>query len=172
MSRPVLLVAVVVVVALVSAVYYYHAGSKPAAGGMESLGDESIASLVSGAPGSLSVSVDALSGSGRIKVEYTCVGGSRAPRITVSNLPGEARATALIMYDPDAPKGTFIHWLALLPATQHRIEIPSQDMVLGLNSAGQEGYFPPCPPAGDKPHRYYFLVLALDHNPSLPEESH
>jgi len=85
---------------------------------------------------------------GRIPKAYTCDGSGRKPRI-VARTPGRAKDAAIVMTDPDAPGGTFVHWTSWDGATE------------GTNSFGKRGYGPPCPPKGDRPHRYVITVYAL-----------
>lgn len=84
---------------------------------------------------------------GRIPTRYTCDGADTAPVVGVSR-PAGARQIAWVMTDPDAPGGTFVHWTHWGNAD-------------GTNSFGKQGYGGPCPPSGDKPHRYVFTVYAL-----------
>ena len=122
---------------------------------------------LSGAPRSLTVETPMLS-SGRIPEEYTCYGGARPPTVAIRGVPGEARSVAIIMYDPDAPHGIFIHWLAYVNTTGNTTVTLKPGLgVEGRNSAGKPGYYPPCPPAG-KPHRYILVAVALDRSPGLP----
>jgi Raf kinase inhibitor-like YbhB/YbcL family protein len=97
----------------------------------------------------------------RVPVELTCDGADRAPEIAVSDPPKGTRSFALIMDDPDAPRGTFTHWLAY--------DIPVDDGVLRAakgktlkNDFGRTGYGGPCPPRGHGAHRYFFTVYAVD----------
>jgi phosphatidylethanolamine-binding protein (PEBP) family uncharacterized protein len=78
---------------------------------------------------------------------YTCDGDNVTPRIAASGARGAAQL-AIVMTDPDAPGGTFVHWTAW-GARQ------------GRNSFGKVGYDGPCPPKGDRPHRYVITVYAL-----------
>lgn len=92
---------------------------------------------------------------------YTCDGDNISPPLTISGAPEGTRTMALVVDDPDAPSGTFDHWVAfdIEPAT----EIPEGIDRLGtagVNSAGETGYTGPCPPSGT--HRYFFRVYALD----------
>lgn len=96
-----------------------------------------------------------------IPVEHTCDGADTPPTLEVSELPPGTRSFALIMDDPDAPKGTFTHWLAYnIPAGDGSLDVQSG---LSLkNGFGRAGYGGPCPPHGHGPHRYYFRVFAID----------
>lgn len=105
----------------------------------------------------LLVEVDAIRDDGVIRPEFTCVGSNKVPRVTVKGV-GEG-IIALIIYDPDAPGGTFIHWTALARSNRGSVEFPRDAVVEGVNDFGQVGYGGPCPPRGDKPHRYVFLAL-------------
>ncbi|HSD32679.1 MAG TPA: YbhB/YbcL family Raf kinase inhibitor-like protein, partial [Gemmatimonadales bacterium] len=72
------------------------------------------------------------------------------------------RAFALIMDDPDAPGGTWVHWVLFnLPATATALPESEASGVQGKTNSGQAGYGGPCPPPG-KPHRYFFKLYALD----------
>ncbi|HVZ56337.1 MAG TPA: YbhB/YbcL family Raf kinase inhibitor-like protein [Chitinophagaceae bacterium] len=98
---------------------------------------------------------------GAIPVKYTCDGENISPPLDIAGIPAEALSLAIIVEDPDAPGGTWNHWLAWnLPVTHHLREnrIHGEE---GLNSFQQVGYGGPCPPPG-KPHRYQFKVYALD----------
>jgi len=136
-------------------------------GGGGELADPRMEALVKGAPRTLEVSVDAIGSDGRFLPEYTCDGADKPPRVTVRGVPENARAVALIMYDPDAPIGTFIHWLLVAKASGGEIVLTSGSGVEGRNDFRRTGYGGPCPPRGHGEHRYYFLVLALDDEPNL-----
>lgn len=91
---------------------------------------------------------------------YTCEGDNINPPLEIYNAPDGTQSIAIIMDDPDAPKGLFTHWVAWnLPPD---IEVPEgrEHNMNGTNSAGKAGYYGPCPPDGI--HRYYFRVYALD----------
>lgn len=103
---------------------------------------------------------------GHIPLQYTCEGENINPPLIVSDVPDGTRSLALIMEDPDAPKGTFYHWVAWNIVPNEPIaenSIPGQS---GINSFGKTGYGGPCPPSGT--HRYYFKVFALDSMLDLP----
>jgi Raf kinase inhibitor-like YbhB/YbcL family protein len=107
-------------------------------------------------------------GFSQIPVDYTCEGRDISPKIEIREL--NATSIAMIVDDPDAPSGTFTHWVIwnIEPMDSIPAEIPN-DVVLmkpikavqGTNSGGTIGYMGPCPPKG-KPHRYYFKVYGLD----------
>jgi len=106
---------------------------------------------------------------------YTCSGDNSSPDLAWSGLPGGTQSLALIVEDPDAPPGTFIHWVAYnlppalagLAAGQPKTASLSEGNQ-GINSFSKIGYDGPCPPPGTPPHRYYFRFFALDASPDLP----
>ncbi len=104
-----------------------------------------------------------------IPVRYTCDGANVSPPLSWSGAPSHTRAFVLIVDDPDAPMGTWLHWLIYdIPATTHELAEGASDVgVVGLNSWQQPGYGGPCPPPG-KPHRYFFRLYALDSPLNLP----
>lgn len=98
-----------------------------------------------------------------IPARHTCEGEDRSPPLEWSNPPEGTRALALIVDDPDAPGGTFTHWLAwgIDPAAGGLGEgerAPAE----GRNDFGSVGYRGPCPPPGHGRHRYRFRLFALD----------
>jgi Raf kinase inhibitor-like YbhB/YbcL family protein len=98
-----------------------------------------------------------------IPLRHTCDGGDVAPRLTWKGLPAGTRSLALIMDDPDAPRGTFTHWVVCdIPADAAELGEGSTLGSQGRNSFGRSGYGGPCPPPGDDPHRYRFTLYALD----------
>jgi Raf kinase inhibitor-like YbhB/YbcL family protein len=93
--------------------------------------------------------------------EFTCDGNDAPPAITVTDPPPAAKSFAVIMDDPDAPKGTFTHWLAYdIPVDGNALRATAGKTL--ENDFGRKGYGGPCPPPGHGPHRYYFTVYALD----------
>jgi Raf kinase inhibitor-like YbhB/YbcL family protein len=97
-----------------------------------------------------------------IPPEYTCRGAGQPPPLAWRGVPAEATSLALVVSDPDAPVGTFIHWVVYdLPAGDG--ELTAEMMPAGVregdNSAGGKGWYPPCPPSGK--HRYRFTIFAL-----------
>lgn len=106
----------------------------------------------------------------RIPVEYTCDGDDISPPLTIEGVSDRAVSMAIIMDDPDAPIGTFTHWVAwnIPPVNQIPENIPKDrsvsqpvKMLQAKNDFGRYGYGGPCPPKG-KPHRYFFKVYVLD----------
>ncbi|HXK35279.1 MAG TPA: YbhB/YbcL family Raf kinase inhibitor-like protein [Candidatus Paceibacterota bacterium] len=107
--------------------------------------------------------------SGLIPSTYTCDGADINPPLVVSGVPKEAKSLVLIMDDPDAPMGTWDHWVVFnIPPDLATIEEGSEPTgVKGLNSSQKTGYSGPCPP--DREHRYFFKLYALDVLLSLKE---
>jgi len=96
-----------------------------------------------------------------IDARFTCDGADVAPALVWSGVPGDARQLALAFEDPDAPGGTFTHWLVygLDPKLTH---IPGDPRAReGENDFGRTGYGGPCPPEGHE-HEYVLRLLALD----------
>ena len=94
---------------------------------------------------------------------YTCDGEDLAPELTVSEVPNEAKELVLIVDDPDAPMGTWVHWLVYnMPANTTKIEAKNlpQGSKQGITDFGRTGWGGPCPPSGT--HRYFFKLYALD----------
>lgn len=98
-----------------------------------------------------------------IPPRHTCDGDDVSPRLTWSGAPAGTRSLALVMDDPDAPRGTFTHWVVYdIPSSATELGEGSTVATQGRNSFGRTGYGGPCPPPGDKPHRYRFTLYALD----------
>ncbi len=101
-----------------------------------------------------------------IPKQHTCEGADLSPALEWSGEPAGTKSFALIADDPDAPVGTWNHWLLYdLPASVHAIAQgfkPGQAGLSGTNDFGKQGYGGPCPPKGHGPHRYFFKLYALD----------
>lgn len=105
-----------------------------------------------------------------IPVKYTCDGENSAPPLRWDDAP-QARSFVLIVDDPDAPGGTFTHWVLYdIPGTQRELPEGLSNVgalgTPGMNDFSKVGYGGPCPPRGKGPHRYFFTLYALD-TPSL-----
>jgi Raf kinase inhibitor-like YbhB/YbcL family protein len=98
---------------------------------------------------------------GDIPTRFTCDGDDLSPALTILDIPPDAVSLALVMDDPDAPRGTWDHWVAydIAPLEQVPENVASLGTP-GTNSWGRTGYGGPCPPSGT--HRYIFTVYALD----------
>ena len=99
-----------------------------------------------------------------IPTECTCDGANTPPPLAWSGAPGETESFALIMDDPDAPGGTFTHWLLydLSPQTARFDASTATSAKTLRNDFGRAGYGGPCPPRGHGAHRYRFTLHALD----------
>jgi Raf kinase inhibitor-like YbhB/YbcL family protein len=99
-----------------------------------------------------------------IPQKYSCDGENVSPPLEWHGIPDSAKSIALICDDPDAPSGTFTHWVLYdIPATTTRLREGAADTgKAGLNSFRKIGYGGPCPPPKDAAHRYVFHVYALD----------
>ncbi|HSB12113.1 MAG TPA: YbhB/YbcL family Raf kinase inhibitor-like protein [Blastocatellia bacterium] len=116
----------------------------------------------------LAVTSSAFKDAEAIPTRYTCDGENTSPALNWSGMPDGTKSLALICDDPDAPAGTWVHWVLYglpptvaglpegMPATQN-----TQGALQGTNDFGSIGYGGPCPPSG-KPHRYFFKLYALD----------
>lgn len=106
----------------------------------------------------------------KIPTENTCDGQNTCPELNIADVPKEAKSLVLIMDDPDAPAGTFVHWVAWnIHRDTKKIEKDSKAGVEGRGTSGRTGYHGPCPPPGHGPHRYFFRLYALDTELSLEE---
>jgi Raf kinase inhibitor-like YbhB/YbcL family protein len=117
----------------------------------------------------MNISSNAFTNAGNIPEKYTCNGQDVSPELQISGIPSGAKSLALIMDDPDAPNGTYTHWIVFNIKPDVKI-IPEIGPIPGLqakNSAGLRQYKGPCPPSGV--HRYYFKIYALD-TMLVPEE--
>jgi len=117
-----------------------------------------------GTPQKLTVTSSAFSANSAIPDEYTCAGSDVSPQLAWSNTPATAKSVAILVEDPDAPKGTVVHWLVtgIDPAMSaiSRGSVP-EGATQAKNEKGATAYMGPCPPAG-APHHYHFHVYALD----------
>jgi len=111
----------------------------------------------------LKLSSQAFNPSALIPAKYTCDGQDVNPPLLIENIPAETKSLALIVDDPDAPAGTWVHWVVwnISPATseikEHSLPSGAQE---GMTDFRRRGYGGPCPPSGT--HRYFFKLYALD----------
>jgi hypothetical protein len=99
--------------------------------------------------------------------KFTCDGDETNPALTIENIPDNAKSLALIIDDPDAPAGTFAHWVVFDIPVSNTISENSVPGIQGVNTSGTNSYASPCPPRGT--HRYFFKVYALDAMLNLEE---
>jgi Raf kinase inhibitor-like YbhB/YbcL family protein len=115
--------------------------------------------------GSIRVTSPAFANGGAISSEYTCEGRSISPPLSWSAPPTDAKSIAVIVEDPDAPGGTYEHFVLFnLPPSERSLpsqsSVPSTKGLVARNSGNGTGFAPICPPSGR--HHYRFQVLALD----------
>lgn len=116
----------------------------------------------------MTMTSSAFAAGAKIPAKYTCDGESLSPPLQWDASPSGTQSLALIVDDPDAPSGTFVHWviyglppaLRALPEGVSMDELPATGGLNGKNGAGSLGYTGPCPPGGV--HHYFFRLYALD----------
>ncbi len=122
-----------------------------------------------GSPMSFSISSQSFPANANIPRKFTCQGADVSPELSWQNLPAGTKSIALIADDPDAPAGTWTHWIlfnlppdvsSLPEGTPKDDQLPN-GALQGRNDFRKVGYNGPCPPVG-KPHRYFFKMYALD----------
>ena len=101
--------------------------------------------------------------------KYTCKGEGINPALIIEEIPSGAISLALILDDPDAMSGAFVHWVVFDIQVINKIKQDSSPGVEGLNDANKIGYIGPCPPKGTGVHRYFFKLYALDRKLNLKE---
>jgi Raf kinase inhibitor-like YbhB/YbcL family protein len=122
-----------------------------------------------GAPMSLELKSPDFAAGSTIPKQFTCEGADISPALAWNAPPLATQSFALIADDPDAPVGTWVHWVIFnLPANLRNLsqnfpksEQSADGSLQGRNDFGKIGYGGPCPPSG-KPHRYFFKLYALD----------
>ena len=115
------------------------------------------------------ITTTAFSNAGAIPKNHTCDGPDLSPPLTWKDAPAGTQSLALIADDPDAPSGTWVHWVIYnlpsttkeLPEGVQKTEKLPDGTLQGRNDFRKIGYGGPCPPPG-KPHRYFFKLYALD----------
>lgn len=121
----------------------------------------------------MKISSSAFGNNSTIPKKYTCEGQDINPPLQFDEIPPETKSLALIMDDPDAPMGTWVHWV-VWNISPNTLKIAENDVpqaaVLGINDSRKLEYGGPCPPPG-KPHRYFFKLYALDIVISLKQGS-
>jgi Raf kinase inhibitor-like YbhB/YbcL family protein len=102
-----------------------------------------------------------------IPTRFTCDGADINPSLVIAGIPAEAQSLALIVDDPDAPGGPWVHWVVYNIPVVSRIDEGSIPGTQGINDFGRKNYGGPCPPYGT--HRYFFKIDALDTELALGE---
>ncbi|MET8579874.1 YbhB/YbcL family Raf kinase inhibitor-like protein [Streptomyces collinus] len=122
----------------------------------------------------LTVTSPAYADGGTVPPRFTCDGDDVSPPLALGAVPARTASLALVLRDPDAPHGTFTHWLAwdIAPGTARLLagERPP-GATQGRNGFGRTGYGGPCPPRGDRPHHYVLTVYATDRAPRLSPDA-
>jgi len=108
----------------------------------------------------LTITSPAFKNNGSIPDKYTCDGTNTNPELNISGVPENAKSLALIVDDPDAPSGTFVHWVMWNIPVSSKIEENSVGGMQGKNGKNENKYTGPCPPRGT--HHYHFKMYALD----------
>jgi Raf kinase inhibitor-like YbhB/YbcL family protein len=126
-------------------------------------------------PAKLTVRSPAFAENAQIPVEYSCKGRNVPPPLRWQNVPAGTQSLALVVDDPDAPSGLYVHWVVtgIPPSTTEIGEGPvPHGASVSLNSSGKAEYFGPCPPAHTGVHHYRFQLYALNKpltlSPSTP----
>ena len=173
------LVMLIIVLGIVTVREYHPIGSATVALASSSISTpgKAIPKLVAGDPSatlancptptpgntSMTISSPAFGNCQMIPQIYTCDGQNINPSLIFSNIPQGTKSLALLVDDPDAPNGIWVHWIVfnISPTTTKIAEnsVPSES-TLGTTSFGKTGYGGPCPPSGT--HRYFFKLYALD----------
>ncbi|HEY8400932.1 MAG TPA: YbhB/YbcL family Raf kinase inhibitor-like protein [Cytophagaceae bacterium] len=117
----------------------------------------------------MKISSPAFENEGKIPSVYTCDGANINPPLRVNNIPNGTKSLAIIMEDPDAPGGTFTHWVTWNISPHESLPEASAQGVEGVNDFNKYHYGGPCPPSGR--HNYIFKVYALDRDMYLSRDS-
>lgn len=115
----------------------------------------------------MEITSTAFSSGSMIPEKYTCEGKNISPPLDIKGIPLNAISLVIIMEDPDAPGGTWVHWLVWNIPVTHHIKENEVHGTEGLNDFGKHNYGGPCPPSGT--HRYFIKVYALDCQLNLPD---
>jgi Raf kinase inhibitor-like YbhB/YbcL family protein len=122
---------------------------------------------VAAAASKLLITSPVISDGATIPTQFTCSGAGQSPPLSFSGVPPGTKSLALLVEDPDAPAGTFVHWIVYdIPPDSPGFKAGASEGKSAANGAGSDKYMGPCPPPG-KPHHYHFKLFALDTNPDL-----
>ncbi|MFH1655061.1 MAG: YbhB/YbcL family Raf kinase inhibitor-like protein [Candidatus Omnitrophota bacterium] len=119
-------------------------------------------SLVEAEEGVIQMKISSLEfkNNGMVPKKFTCQGDDVNPALIIKDVPGGTKSLALIMDDPDAPMGTWVHWVVFNIPVISQIDENSVPGEQARNNFGRVDYGGPCPPSGT--HRYFFKIYALD----------
>jgi hypothetical protein len=165
MKKTIVIIVVIIILVLTAFIIYKYSGKHTT-----TFSDQNQQKINTTTP--MTISSPAFLDTQAIPKQYTCDGNGTNPPLQFLGVPSEAKSLALLVEDPDAPMGTWIHWLMWnIPPKVVQIDENSvpQQAVQGQGSSGQNVYGPPCPPSGI--HHYIFTVYALDSELKLPSYS-
>jgi Raf kinase inhibitor-like YbhB/YbcL family protein len=153
MNKILLSIAIIIIALLLTFMFFYLFISK------EDLLEDSILNV----PKTIHFYTPAFSDGEKIPVKYTCYGNNTIPTLKWNNTPSNTKSFVIIVYDPDAPKKNFIHWIVYnIPSNITEISAKNLNSSLqGLNDFNKVEWAGPCPPKGSS-HRYIFRIYALD----------
>ncbi len=124
----------------------------------------------------MQLSSSSFASGGGIPAKFTGVGEDVSPALSWSDYPDGTKSFAVLCHDPDAPKISpqgqygFVHWVLYnIPGDVTELPEGVSDFTVGSNDFGRVGYGGPMPPEGHGKHHYYFMILALDCLPELPQ---
>lgn len=125
----------------------------------------------------LSIEVTGIRQDEEVPREFTCDGTNQSPEMKIRGIPADAKSIVLIMEDPDAPVGLFVHWVlynigpgtTVIKSGMEKSINTSEGFVQGKNDFDRIGYDGPCPPKGHGYHRYFFKLYALDSKIEIAE---
>lgn len=117
----------------------------------------------------IGVKSPAFSNKGMIPKKYTADGANISPSLILSHIPDDTKSMVLIVEDPDAPVGVWVHWLVWNIHPSTKINEDTIPGIEGFNAFRQHHYGGPCPPSGI--HHYFFKIFALDTHLDLPQSA-
>ncbi len=115
----------------------------------------------------MKLSSPAFEHNGDIPQKYTCDGQNINPPLHIDDIPQNTKSMALVVDDPDAPNGTFVHWVVYNIPVVNKIAENTVPGNQGVNDFNKQEYGGPCPPSGE--HRFVFKAYALDQEPVLTD---
>jgi len=162
--RKLIIILVIILLIIASLLIYLYSFSR----------EDLLASSIEGVSKSINIYSPSFPPNGKIPDKYTCNGLDISPSLKWGNFTSNVKSFVIIVYDPDAPKKNFIHWIIYnIPAniTELPEGIEKTEKTLfgyqGINDFGRIGWNGPCPPSGSS-HRYIFRIYALDTLLNLP----
>jgi Raf kinase inhibitor-like YbhB/YbcL family protein len=117
----------------------------------------------------LIITSPAFQNNGTIPKKYTCDGEDINPPLRIEKIPEGSRSLVIIFDDPDAPRGTWVHWVVWNISPTEEIKEDNVPGIEGINDFNRHAYGGPCPPSGT--HRYFFKIYALDDELDLDSNS-